>query len=53
MRGCPPYNWAKVHPNRLTPQDFLAKKTEISIAPNGEPQKSGTESVTVNSSTNL
>jgi len=28
-----PYNWAKVHPNRLTAGNFLAKKRKIALAP--------------------
>jgi len=49
MRPGPPYDTANGHPRPLSPRDFLAKKTEISIAPNGEPQKTRTESVLLRS----
>ena len=51
MHGGPAYDTAKGQPRMLNGPDFFGQKTEISIAPSSEPQNSGTESVTVNSST--
>ena len=45
MCGGPTYDTAKGQPRTLNSPDFLTKKNEISISPNGEPQNTGPESV--------